>query len=73
MGPFTAVCERRENWWIGFVEEIPGANSQGTSLDDVRQNLEEATRLIIEANREMARREFIGKHVVRESLAVTFS
>lgn len=70
MGPFTAVYEQHERWWIGYVEEIPGANSQGASLDEVRENLEEATRLIIEANRELARRGAEGKTVPGENVAV---
>lgn len=73
MGPFTAVYEQHGEWWIGYVEEIPGANSQGKTLDEVRQNLEEATRLIIEANRELARRESAGRTVVREPLAVVLA
>jgi predicted RNase H-like HicB family nuclease len=47
-----------------------GANSRGRTIDEARQNLEEATWLAIEANRERARREAEGKTVVRESLAV---
>lgn len=70
MGPFTAVYEQAGDWWIGSVEELPGANGQGRTLDEVRENLGEAVRLIIEANRELARREAEGKRVVRETLAV---
>lgn len=70
MGPFTAVYEQHGEWWIGYVEELPGVNSQGRSLDETRANLEEAARLIIEANRELARRDAVGKDVVREQLAV---
>ncbi|MCX7417700.1 MAG: type II toxin-antitoxin system HicB family antitoxin [Planctomycetia bacterium] len=40
--------------YIGFVEEIPGANSQGETLDEVRENLREAVQLVLEANRELA-------------------
>ena len=73
IGPFTAVYEHHESWWIGYVEELPGANSQGRTIEEVRENLEEAARLIIEVNRELARRDAAGKSVVREALAVTFT
>ena len=60
---FTAVFEQDEGWWIGYVEELPGANTQGRTLEEARENLKEAVRLIIEANRELARREVKGKEV----------
>jgi len=67
---FTAVFEQDEGWWIGYVEELPGANTQGRTLEEARENLKEAVRLIIEANRELARREVKGKEVIREELVV---
>ena len=51
MEKFTAVFEQGDDWWIGFVEELPGANTQGATLDETRKNLKEAVQLIIEANR----------------------
>ena len=47
--------------YIGFVEEIPGANSQGETLDEVRENLREAVQLVLEANRELAEQALIGQ------------
>jgi predicted RNase H-like HicB family nuclease len=67
---FTAVFEQVGEWWIGYVEELPGANTQGKTLEEARENLKEAAQLIIEANRELARRETVGKQVVREELLV---
>ncbi len=67
----TAVFEQDGDWWIGYVEELPGANTQGRSLEEVRENLLEAVQLVLEANRELARREFEGKHVIRETLNLT--
>lgn len=66
--PFTAVYERDGGWWIGYVEELPGANTQERTLDEARQSLREAVRDILEANRELTRTEFEGHDVVRESL-----
>ncbi len=52
---FTAVYRKEGKWWVAFVEELPGANSQGRSLESARKNLKEAVSLIIEANRELAK------------------
>ena len=57
MERFTAVFQQEGKWWIGYVEELHGANTQGRSLEEARENLKEAVRLIIGANRKLARRE----------------
>ncbi len=49
---FTAIFEQAGEWWIGYVEELPGANTQGRTLEETRENLKEAVQLVIEANRE---------------------
>ena len=54
---YTAVFEQEDEWWIGYVEELPGANTQGITLDEARDNLKEAVQLIVEANRMPARSE----------------
>ena len=51
MERFTAVFERVGEWWIGYVEEIPGANTQGRTLEEARENLKEAVQLVVAANR----------------------
>lgn len=53
----TAVFWRVPEGYIAFIEEFPGANTQGVSLEEARTNLREAVALVIEANREMARNE----------------
>ena len=63
---FTAVFMTVPEGYIGFVEEIPGANSQGETLDEVRENLREAVQLVLEANRELAEQALIGQNVKRE-------
>ncbi|NJN98490.1 MAG: type II toxin-antitoxin system HicB family antitoxin [Anaerolineales bacterium] len=70
MEKFTAIFEQDGKWWIGYVEELPGANTQGHTLEETRENLKEAIQLIIETNRELARRETEGKNVIREELVV---
>ncbi len=68
MEKFTAVFEKSDDWWIAFVEELPGANTQGETLDEARENLKEAIQLTIAANREIARRQSAGKKIVREKM-----
>lgn len=70
MEKFTAVFEQVDDWWIGYVEELPGANTQGETLEEARENLKDAVQLLIEVNREIARRESAGKNIVREELLV---
>ena len=70
VGPFTAVYQRDGEWWIGYVEELPGANAQGETLKEARESLREAVSLVLEANRELTRTEFEGQDVVREPLSV---
>ena len=67
---YTGVFEQVGDWWIGHVEELPGCNVQERSLDEARESLKEAVQLIVQANRELARRESEGHEVVREALAV---
>ncbi len=50
---FTAVFEHIGDWWIGYTEELPGANTQGRTLEEVRENLKEAVQLVTEANRQL--------------------
>ena len=68
---FTAVFQREGKWWIGYIEELPGANTQGRTLDEARENLKEAVVLIIEANRKLAQTELEGKEVIREEFLIT--
>jgi predicted RNase H-like HicB family nuclease len=51
---FTAVYEQDGDWVIAYVEELPGANSQGRTLEEARENLCEAVELILLCNRESA-------------------
>ena len=68
---FTAVFQKVPEVYIGFVEELPGANSQGSTLKEVRENLREAVELVLEANRQMAEEDLAGKDVIREQLTLT--
>jgi predicted RNase H-like HicB family nuclease len=67
----TAVYIQVPEGYIGFVEELPGANTQGDTLDEVRENLKEAVQLVLEANRELAERSLVGQKVSKEPFALT--
>lgn len=63
----TAVYIPVPEGYIAFVEELPGANTQGSTLEEVRENLKEAVQLVLEANRELAERSLVGQtNVARE-------
>jgi predicted RNase H-like HicB family nuclease len=65
----TAVFEpAEEGGYIAFVEELPGANTQGETLEEARANLVDAVALLLEANREAAERDLAGRVVIREPL-----
>lgn len=66
---FTAIYRKEGNWWAAYVEELPGANTQGRTIEEARENLKEAIALILEANREFMEKE-TGDEVVREDLVV---
>lgn len=67
---FTGVYKKRGKWYLGWVEEISGVNTQGKTLKEVKENLKEALSLILEVNRALARKETKGK-VIRESFTIS--
>jgi len=68
---FTAVYEKVPEGYIAFVEELPGANTQAPTLEEARTNLDEAVRLVLEANRALAEETLGNKAVIREPLKIT--
>ena len=67
----TAVFKKVSQGYIGFVEELPGANTQGATLEETRSNLQEAVELVLEANRELAEESLKGEDVIREPLLIS--
>ena len=63
----TAVFEKSPYGFIGYVEELPGANTQGATLEETKKNLIEAVHLILESNRQLAEERISGKDIVKES------
>ena len=70
---FTAVFERVAEGYIAFVEELPGANTQGDTLEEARENLLEAIQLVLEANRALAEESIRGRSVLKERLTMAGS
>ena len=66
----TAVFRKVSDGYIAFVEELPGANTQGAALDEARSNLREAVGLVMEANRLLTSTE-TGPDVIREPLTIS--
>jgi predicted RNase H-like HicB family nuclease len=67
----TAVYRKVPEGYVAFVEELPGANTQGATLDEARENLREAVELTLEANRALAEEDLAGEDVIREPLKLT--
>jgi predicted RNase H-like HicB family nuclease len=67
----TAVFRKFPEGYAAFVEELPGANTQGATLDEARANLAEAVVMVLEANRQLAEEELRGQEVIREPLLPT--
>ncbi len=68
---FTAVYRKSGKWYLGWIEEIPGANTQGKTLKETKENLKEALRLILQTNRFLTARGGEDRNVIREPLAVS--
>lgn len=64
----TAIFQKVPEGYIGYVEELPGANTQGDTLEEARANIKEAIELVLEANRQLAEESLIGQDVIREPL-----
>lgn len=66
----TAVFQKVPEGYVAFVEELPGANTQGDTLDEARANLSEAVELVLESNRALAQESLRGIEVIRETLVL---
>jgi predicted RNase H-like HicB family nuclease len=64
----TAVFEKSPYGYIGYVEELPGANTQGETIEEAKKNLIEAIQLVLEANRQLAEEEIAGRETIKENL-----
>ncbi|MEW5721728.1 MAG: type II toxin-antitoxin system HicB family antitoxin [Thermodesulfobacteriota bacterium] len=67
---FTAVFQKVPEGYIGFIEELPGANTQGETLEETRANLKEAVALVLETNRLLTKETLAGATVIREPFSL---
>jgi len=67
----TVVFQAVPEGYIGFVEELPGANTQGRTLEEARANLQEAIDLVLDTNRMLAEESLAGQSVIREPLLIS--
>lgn len=68
---FTAIYKKVGKWYLGWAEEVPGVNTQGRSLKEVKENLKEALFLVLETNRILNQKEIGGSKVIREPVSVS--
>ena len=68
---FTAVFEKVPEGYIGFTLELPGANTQGETLEEARENLKEAVALVQGANRALAEESLQGREVIKENFLLS--
>ena len=66
----TAVFERVPEGYIAFIEELPGANTQGATMEEARSNLQEAVEMVLDANRVLAEEALNGHSVIREPFVI---
>jgi predicted RNase H-like HicB family nuclease len=64
----TAVLMKVPEGYIAFVEELPGANTEGETLEEARANLNEAVAMVLDANRTLSAQALEGADVIRETL-----
>jgi len=68
---FTAIYKKSGKWYLGWIEEIPGVNTQGRTLKETKENLKEALLLILETNRLLNRKELSKSKFIREPLSIS--
>jgi predicted RNase H-like HicB family nuclease len=67
----SAIFQKVPEGYIGFIEELPGANTQGDTLEEARANLREAAILVLEANRTLTEKSLQGHDIIRERLKIS--
>jgi predicted RNase H-like HicB family nuclease len=65
---YEEVPKSEGGGYVAYTEELPGAISEGDTLEEARENLRDAIELLLEANRELANKSHRGKKVAREKI-----
>ena len=67
---FTAIYKKSGKWYLGWIEEIPGVNTQGKTLKETKENLKEALLLILETNKLINKKEFPKGKFIKEPMSL---
>ena len=70
---FTAVYKKSGKGYLGWMEEIPGVNTQGKTLKEVKENLKEALSLVLETNLLVLKKDFGKGKSIREPISISFA
>jgi predicted RNase H-like HicB family nuclease len=68
---YTAVIKKDGRWYTAWLEELPGVNTQGRSLKEVRENLREAAHMVLSANKKISRTASRGSDTVHEPFKIS--
>lgn len=68
---FEEVPDSEGGGYVAYAEELPGAISEGDTLEEARENLRDAIELLLEANRELSGKRIPGKKITREKITVS--
>lgn len=71
LNTYTAVFIKERDMFVAYAEEIPGANTQGKTIEEARKNLKEAIELIIEANITLSRKNIRRRKLLREKIFIS--
>lgn len=69
---YTAIIKEVEDgWYMGQCEQVPGAITQGKTIEEVKENLKEAIALVLESEKEHCQRRYVGERFIRRKIAVS--
>ena len=66
----VAIQEIEDGWFMGKCEQVPGAMSQGKTIDELMENMKDAITLVLEAERDLCRKQMNGAKVIRRKIAI---
>ena len=67
---FTGLFKKMGKWYLGWIEEIPGVNTQGKTLQEAKENLKEALFLVLESNRILTKKDLDNGKTIRKNISV---
>jgi predicted RNase H-like HicB family nuclease len=71
LNTYTAVFVKDGDMYAAYAEELPGANTQGKTIEEARENLKEAISMIVESNKELSRKSLRRRKLFREKILVS--